>query len=69
MLQEQVMSERQRSKGWLEQTFTVSYGDTAEVAERLNKFYSKCTDGCVFESGRTFQDPSFVRISSTTSNR
>lgn len=48
---EKVKSERQRSKGWLERTFVVSYGDTKEVATRLEKFYSGCKDGCVFESG------------------
>ena len=48
---EKIKSERQRSKGWLERTFAVSYGDTKEVAARLEKFYSGCRDGCVFESG------------------
>ncbi len=48
---EKVRSERQRSKGWLERTFVVSYGDTKEVATRLEKFYSGCKDGCVFEAG------------------
>ena len=50
-LLEKLRFERQRSKGWLERTFTVSYGDTKEVAGRLEKFYSGCTDGCVFEAG------------------
>ncbi|MHB8834691.1 MAG: type IV pilus secretin PilQ [Candidatus Methylomirabilia bacterium] len=50
-LLEQVKAERQRSKGWMERTFAVSYGDTKEVAARLEKFYSGCKDGCVFESG------------------
>jgi len=50
-LLDMVKFERQRSKGWLERTFAVSYGDTKEVAGRLEKFYSGCADGCVFESG------------------
>lgn len=50
-LLENIKFERQRSKGWLEKTFVVSYGDTKEVATRLEKFYSGCKDGCVFEAG------------------
>jgi type IV pilus assembly protein PilQ len=48
---EKVKFERQRSKGWMERTYAVSYGDTKEVATRLEKFYSGCKDGCVFEAG------------------
>ncbi len=44
-------AERQRSKGWLERTFTISYGDTTEIAARLKKYASGCADGCIFEVG------------------
>jgi type IV pilus assembly protein PilQ len=52
-LQEQARAkaETQRSKGWQERTFGVSYGETKEVAARLEKFFSKCPDGCIFEVG------------------
>lgn len=53
LLQEQARAkaENQRSKGWQERTFAISYGETKEVAARLEKFYSKCPDGCIFEVG------------------
>jgi type IV pilus assembly protein PilQ len=46
-----VKTERQRSKGWRERTFTISYGDTQEIGERLKNFASGCADGCIFEVG------------------